>query len=86
MGALIRGFADGNGDGIGGLRGMIGRLDHLAWLGVDCSVEHYCGSSPRITIASAPMLTKGGATVTGPDERGRPQRRAPARLVGMFFD
>ena len=28
-------FADSNGDGFGDLRGIIERLDHLAWLGVD---------------------------------------------------
>jgi alpha-glucosidase len=31
----IRSFADGNGDGIGDLPGLAGRLDHLAGLGVD---------------------------------------------------
>ncbi len=30
-----RSFADSNGDGIGDLRGIIGRLDHLAALGID---------------------------------------------------
>jgi alpha-glucosidase len=30
-----RSFADSDGDGIGDLRGVIDRLDHLAWLGVD---------------------------------------------------
>jgi len=30
-----RSFADGSGDGIGDLPGLLGRLDHLAWLGVD---------------------------------------------------
>jgi len=30
-----RSFADSNGDGIGDLRGLIDRLDHLEWLGVD---------------------------------------------------
>ncbi|MGY1842189.1 maltose alpha-D-glucosyltransferase [Modestobacter sp. SYSU DS0875] len=33
---LVRGFADSNADGIGDLRGMIGKLDYLQWLGVDC--------------------------------------------------
>ncbi|MFC5746814.1 maltose alpha-D-glucosyltransferase [Actinomadura rugatobispora] len=32
----VRGFADSNGDGYGDLRGLIQRLDHLQWLGVDC--------------------------------------------------
>ncbi|MFL6067485.1 MAG: alpha-amylase family glycosyl hydrolase, partial [Gaiellaceae bacterium] len=30
-----RSFADSDGDGIGDLQGVIDRLDHLAWLGVD---------------------------------------------------
>jgi alpha-glucosidase len=30
-----RSFADANGDGVGDLRGVIERLDHLAWLGVE---------------------------------------------------
>ena len=30
-----RSFQDADGDGVGDLRGIIGRLDHLAWLGVD---------------------------------------------------
>jgi maltose alpha-D-glucosyltransferase/alpha-amylase len=33
---LVRGFADGNGDGIGDFPGLIQRLDYLQWLGVDC--------------------------------------------------
>ena len=32
----VRAFADGNGDGIGDLPGLISRLDHLRHLGVDC--------------------------------------------------
>jgi alpha-glucosidase len=31
----IRSFRDASGDGIGDLRGLIGQLDHLCWLGVD---------------------------------------------------
>jgi alpha-glucosidase len=30
-----RSFADADGDGVGDLRGVIDRLDHLAWLGID---------------------------------------------------
>lgn len=31
----VRSFQDSNGDGVGDLPGLIERLDHLAWLGVD---------------------------------------------------
>jgi alpha-glucosidase len=31
----LRSFADSDSDGVGDIRGLIGRLDHLAWLGVD---------------------------------------------------
>ncbi|HZU19382.1 MAG TPA: alpha-amylase family glycosyl hydrolase, partial [Candidatus Dormibacteraeota bacterium] len=31
----VRSFADSNGDGVGDLPGLVSRLDHLAWLGVD---------------------------------------------------
>jgi len=34
--AYVRSFADSDGDGIGDLRGLIGKLDYLEWLGVDC--------------------------------------------------
>src|ERR1019366_8498361 len=33
---LVRGFADSNDDGVGDFPGLIGRLDYLRWLGVDC--------------------------------------------------
>ncbi len=33
---LIRGFADSNGDGTGDICGLIGKLDYLQWLGIDC--------------------------------------------------
>ena len=31
----VRSFADSDGDGVGDLRGLLERLDHLAWLGID---------------------------------------------------
>jgi alpha-glucosidase len=31
----VRSFADSDGDGVGDLRGIVDRLDYLAWLGVD---------------------------------------------------
>lgn len=33
---FVRAFADGNGDGIGDLQGMISRLDYIRELGIDC--------------------------------------------------
>jgi len=33
---IVRSFADSDGDGIGDLNGLLGRLDYLEWLGVDC--------------------------------------------------
>jgi len=33
---LVRGFYDANHDGKGDIRGLIEKLDYLAWLGVDC--------------------------------------------------
>ncbi|MEP7159613.1 MAG: maltose alpha-D-glucosyltransferase [Dermatophilaceae bacterium] len=33
---LIRAFADSTSSGAGDFRGLIGKLDYLAWLGVDC--------------------------------------------------
>ncbi len=32
----VKAFADGNGDGIGDFQGLMGKLDYLQWLGVDC--------------------------------------------------
>jgi alpha-glucosidase len=59
-----RSFADANGDGIGDLRGIAGRLDHLEWLGIDgiwlnptmpspnddwgYDVSDYCGVHPEL--------------------------------------
>jgi maltose alpha-D-glucosyltransferase/alpha-amylase len=33
---LVRGFADGNNDGVGDIDGLISKMDYLQWLGVDC--------------------------------------------------
>jgi glycosidase len=39
-------FSDSDGDGVGDLRGVIGRLDYLAWLGVDSLWLNPCFASP----------------------------------------
>ena len=41
-------FADSNGDGIGDLRGVIDRLDHIASLGVDAIWFNPCFTSPFV--------------------------------------
>ncbi|GIG30685.1 maltose alpha-D-glucosyltransferase [Cellulomonas marina] len=33
---MLRSFSDSDGSGTGDLRGLIARLDYLAWLGIDC--------------------------------------------------
>ncbi len=33
---LVRAFADSTSSGSGDLRGLIGKLDYLQWLGIDC--------------------------------------------------
>ncbi len=43
----VRGYADSNGDGHGDLRGLIGKLDHLQWLGIDCLWLLPIDQSPR---------------------------------------
>lgn len=41
-------FADSDGDGIGDLRGVIDRLDHLAWLGINTIWFNPCFESPFV--------------------------------------
>lgn len=59
----VRSFADSNGDGIGDIAGVTGRLDYLKWLGIDIvwltpfypspgydhgyDVSFYCDVDPR---------------------------------------
>jgi alpha-glucosidase len=43
----VRSFADSDGDGVGDLRGLTGRLDELEWLGVDVLWLSPIGRSPN---------------------------------------
>ena len=43
-----RSFQDGNGDGVGDIKGLISRLDHLQWLGVDAIWLSPVFQSPQI--------------------------------------
>ena len=76
-----RSFADSDGDGIGDLRGILARLDHLEWLGVDgiwlnptmpspnddwgYDVSDYCAVHPDLGT-----LADLDALVAGAGERG----------------
>ncbi len=40
-------FQDSNGDGVGDIRGLIGRLDYLARLGITCLWLHPIHPSPN---------------------------------------
>ena len=76
-----RSFADSDGDGIGDLRGIVARLDHLAWLGVDgvwlnptmpspnadwgYDVADYCAVDPALGT-----LEDMDALITAAGERG----------------
>ena len=64
---LVRGFADSNADGIGDLRGMIGKLDYLQWLGVDCSPAPGvdCAGTGRVMERGPRSLSWAGALGDG---------------------
>ncbi len=53
-----RSFADSNGDGIGGLQGIISRLDYLENLGIDAIWLSPVCRSPRMTTAMTFPITR----------------------------
>lgn len=76
-----RSFADSDGDGIGDLRGLLTRLDHLAGLGVDCVWLSPIFDSPnedmgydvrdyRAVLAEMGTLADLDALIAGCHERG----------------
>ena len=60
-----RSFADSDGDGVGDLRGLRARLDHLADLSVPAVWLSPVYRSPRMTVVVHPW------TAAGPDARSR---------------
>ena len=66
-----RSFADSDGDGVGDLQGLIGRLDHLEWLGVDGIWLNPTMPSPNVAFRS---------TFASPHARAR--RRPPRGFRG----
>ena len=76
-----RSFADSDGDGIGDLRGITARLDHLEWLGVDGIWLNPTFPSPNddwgYDVADYTARAPGPRHARGPrraDRRGRPAR------------
>jgi glycosidase len=59
-----RSFADANGDGIGDLRGILGKLDYLHALGVETLWLSPFFESPQATITPSPPSTAPWATAT----------------------
>ena len=45
-----RSFADSNGDGVGDLPGIMGKLDYLVELGIDASVHVTTASREGVTL------------------------------------
>ncbi len=70
----VKSFADSDGDGIGDLDGIRGRLDHIAGLGVDAVWLNPCYVIARPTVG-----TTSPTTSVDPVYRPWPTLRSPAR-------
>ena len=72
-------FADSDGDGIGDLPGVIDRLDHLAWLGVDTVWFNPCFASPFVDAGyDVSDYLHDRAALRHQRRPGRAGRRGPA--------
>jgi alpha-glucosidase len=83
----LRSFADSNGDGVGDLPGLISRLDHLAWLGVDGVWVSPVMPSPNedfgYDVADYCAVDPAYGTL---DDVGRLVAEASARGMRVLFD
>jgi alpha-glucosidase len=82
-----RSFADSNGDGVGDLRGITDRLDHLEWLGIDGIWINPVTSSPNkdwgYDVSDYKSVHPDLGTLEDVDEL---VREAAARNIRVVFD
>jgi alpha-glucosidase len=82
-----RSFADSNGDGVGDLRGIIERLDHLEWLGIDGIWLNPVTSSPNkdwgYDVSDYKAIDPALGTLEDSDEL---IREASARGIRVLYD
>ena len=81
----VRSFADSDGDGVGDLRGVIGKLDYLDWLGIDAIWLSPTFPSPNVDwgydVADYDDVDPALGTLTDLDELVADARRRDIRVL-----
>jgi hypothetical protein len=76
-----RSFMDSDGDGVGDLPGVLSRLDHLTWLGVDALWLSPVYPSPMVDFGYDISDYRDVDPLFGPSRRPRPGRGRPGGAV-----